>query len=127
MGEKRKEQIDPGGLTGREREQAGRSRWTGGRGPGEVNDLFANLTLNLPALLEAEYGRLMESRSRETPLRQDISLCSGAQRAGSPWIDGLPPQNLFPCLQNERGVLSSPVPARVVLRPQQCGCHLAAA
>lgn len=34
----------------------------GGRGrcPSEVNDLFTNLTLNLPALLEAEYGHLTE-------------------------------------------------------------------
>lgn len=65
-GEKRKKQRDPGGIMGRERDQ---ERKAGGRGrcPSEVNDLFTNLTLNLPTLLEAEYGRLTEKSRSERP------------------------------------------------------------
>lgn len=56
----------------------------GGRGrcPSEVNHLFTNLTLNLPTLLEAEYGHLMESRSRETPLMHDKPLSSATNQLG---------------------------------------------
>lgn len=47
----------------------------------------------------------------------DSSLSSATIQAGSPWISGLPPPNLFPRLQNETGVFSSPAPPRVGLRP----------
>lgn len=44
-------------------------RKAGGRGrcPSEVNDLFAHLTLNLPTMLEAEYGHLKEKPASERP------------------------------------------------------------
>lgn len=68
LGERERSREILVGSKGRERGRGGKA---GGRGrsPSEVNDLFANFTLNLPTLLKAEWGHLEEQSRSERPPR----------------------------------------------------------